>query len=130
MVDIGDLKAAFEQTVGAFNSRNLDACVASAHDRVVLFGAFSPFPAEGKEAVRQVYETFFTNYERASFTVIYPQFHVTGSTGVAWGYYALTAKPVDGPVETSYGRYTFTFAQPDGKWAAVAAHFSWLPSET
>lgn len=130
MLDISHLKAAFERTITAFNLRELDALVASAHDRVVLTGAFSPFSAEGKDAVRQVYETFFANYERTTFATVSAQFHVVGSTGVAWGYYALTAKLMDGPAKASYGRYTLTFAQSDGKWTLVAAHFSWLPSGT
>jgi hypothetical protein len=45
MADIGDLKAIFEQSVGAFNARHLDALMALCHDEVISFSTFRAVPA-------------------------------------------------------------------------------------
>jgi ketosteroid isomerase-like protein len=128
MADIDDLKATFEQFVGAFNAHNLDAWAALCHDSVVSFQPFSPFPVEGKAALRQVHQTTLANSESVSVTHINPQFRVIGATGVVWAHTAHVRKPKDGPMTTVFGRSTFTFAKSDGRWLMVASHGSGLPS--
>jgi ketosteroid isomerase-like protein len=128
MADIDDLQATFEQFVGAFNAHNLDAWAALCHDGVVSFQLFSPFPVDGKAALRQVHQTTLANSESASATHINPQFRVIGTTGVVWAHTALVLKPKDGPMTAVFARSTFTFAKSDGRWLMVASHISQLPA--
>ena len=41
----------------------------------------------------------------------------------------LALKPKDGPLATSFGRYTVTFVKSDGQWFQIVRHFSLLPPE-
>jgi hyperosmotically inducible protein len=124
------VRAAVEHVVRAENAHDLDAMLALAHDQVVFVGPFTAFPVEGKEAYRQVWQSFFAN-EQFTVTLTNPQVLTFGPTGVAWGLYTLMVKPKDGRLMTSAGRYTLTFTRTegDGKWLLVAFHASRLPSE-
>ena len=122
--DIDDLKATFEQETKAFNSRDFNAYVASAHDQVILFGIYPPFELEGIEAYRKRYFTLFSTHQSVTFTPLNPQFRVIGNVGVAWGHDKVELKPKDGPPETYAGRYTFVYMKTDGKWLRVVAHAS------
>ncbi len=117
-----------EQAVAAYNAGNLDAYADLWHDDVGLFGIISPFPALGKAAVRQYFQTIFANSESQTFTVINPQYRVIGTTGLVWLHYALAVKPKDGPMQILFGRSTFAFVKSDGKWLMVDLHASSLPS--
>ena len=127
--DLTDLKAAFEQGSKAANALDLDAFAATWHEQIVSFGPRLPFPVDGKPALRQSFQTVFANHESFSFTPINPQYRVSGNTGVAWGNYMLALKPKDGPLVTSFGRYTVTFVKSDGRWLQIVRHFSLLPPE-
>jgi ketosteroid isomerase-like protein len=127
--DVADLKAAFEQGSKAANARDLDAFAVSWHEQVVSFGPRAPFPLDGKPALRQNFQTVFANLESFTFTPINPQYRVIGNLGVAWGNYMLALKPTDGPLATTYGRYTVTFVKSDGQWLQMVRHFSLLPPE-
>jgi ketosteroid isomerase-like protein len=96
------------------------------HDRMVLFGIFSPFPIEGKEGFRQPVQEYFDDYVHAIFSPIDPDFRVMGTTGVAWGNFRLATQQKKGPSEHSDGRYMFTYAQGDGKWVLISMHYSLL----
>jgi ketosteroid isomerase-like protein len=122
--DLDELKASFAAEIKALDSRDLPATVALAHDGIVLFGLFSPFPINGKEAFRQAVQEYFTNYERATFEPVNPQFRIAGTTGMAWGYYQLSAKLKDGPSAYFHGRYLFTYTQAEGKWLIISMHIS------
>ena len=122
--DLEALKAIFAADIQAFNSHKPDAFVASAHDRIVLFGILSPFPADGKDEFRQIVQQYLADNERATFTAINPEFRIAGTTGIAWGHFSLTSKLKDGPLEYAHGRYTFTYTKADGKWVLVAMHLS------
>lgn len=128
MADIDEIKATFDQAVGAFNSRNLETFLSCWHDQVVLFDPDTPFPVDGKAAFRQAVQAIFANSESAFFVPINPQFRVIGNVGVAWGHFALPVKPKDGPMQTTFGRVTITFTKSDEKWLAVAQHLSRIPS--
>ena len=97
MADIDDLKATFEQIVGAINRRDAAAYASHWHEQMVAFPPFSPFPVDGKAALRPLAEANFTNSESVSFAPINPQCRVLGSTGIVWGHTALSIKPKDGP---------------------------------
>jgi ketosteroid isomerase-like protein len=126
--DLSALQARFEADMQAFNSHNADAFVASAHDEIVLFGILSPFPVDGKEEFRQVMQQYLADHESVTLAAINPEFHLSGTTGIAWGHYRLTHKLKDGPLEYSHGRYTFTYTQVEGRWVLVAMHYSPLQS--
>ncbi|MEW6300193.1 MAG: nuclear transport factor 2 family protein [Thermodesulfobacteriota bacterium] len=130
MEDLGTLRAEFQHLVDSFNTRNLDALVASVHDAVVQTGAFSPTAVDGKAAFREVYHAFFEECERATFTPINPHFRAGGTTGLSWGHFALSMKLKGGPMQIPAGCYTITFTKANGRWLVFAAHFSWLPQET
>jgi ketosteroid isomerase-like protein len=122
--DLDDLKASFKAEIEALDSRNLDNALALVHDGIVLFSLFSPFPVSGKDQFRQAVQEYFANYERATFAPVNPQFRIIGTTGVAWGYYQLSAKLKDGPSGYFHGRYLFTYTQADGKWLIISMHLS------
>lgn len=122
--DVEDLKAAFEQAVGAVSSRNLDALMAVVHDEAVYYFPSIPFPSDGKAVIRQAYQSTFTNHESITLRPINPQYRVIGPTGMAWGHFALARKPKDGPSATVFTRYTWNFLKVDGKWLIVTAHAS------
>ena len=130
MADIDDLRATFEQAVAAINRRDLNEYSALWHEQIVAFPPFSPFPVDGKAAVRQLAEANFANVESGSLMPINPQCRVIGTTGLAWGHAALSLKPKDGPLRTVFIRYTWTFAKTDGQWREVAVHGSLMPSGT
>ena len=122
----GDLEATFARLVEAFNSRDVNAYVASVHEQAVLFW-LSPFPIDGKEAYQQTLRAFFDNLESVTVTPINPQFRVIDSTGLAWGHAQFAVKPRGGLVATSYGRYLFSFTRAGGQWLVTSLHVSPLP---
>ena len=124
--DLAALKAGFDAEIDALNRRDLNAAVGPVHDRMVLFGIFSPFPIEGKDGFRQAVQDYFDDYEHAVLTPIDPDFRVVGTTGVAWGNFRLATKQKGGPSEYAHGRYMFTYAQVDGKWVTISMHYSLL----
>lgn len=124
--DLTTLKATFNAEIDALNQRDLNAALASVDDHMVLFGIFSPFPIEGKEGFRQAVQEYFADYEHVVFTPIDPDFKVVGTTGVAWGNFRIATKQKNGPSHYSDGRYMFTYAQAEGKWALISRHSSLL----
>ena len=82
--------------------------------------------AQSKAERRRDFEAIFANTERAIFTPIDPRFRVIGDHGIAWGHWALSVKPKDGPADTNYGRFTINYIKTNGKWLAISEHFSAL----
>jgi ketosteroid isomerase-like protein len=128
MADLAELRAAFGHVVGAFNTRDLDALAAVAHEQVTFFGALTPFPVDGQGALRDLFQTLFAYYESLTLSPINPQFSLVGPTGVVWGNMALVVQPQGGPPATLFARYTWTFVQAEGGWRVLAAHLSRLPT--
>ena len=128
MADVDELKAMFEHVVAAINRRDADAWVSIVHDDFVVFVPSSPFAVEGKEAFRQFAQVFFAGSESVTVTPINPQFRVIGETGIIWTHLALTIKPKDGPLQTTFVREVVTYAKVGGKWRAVDNHLSRIPS--
>lgn len=122
--DVDDLKTAFEQYVGAVSSRNLEALMILVHEEAVIYFPTIPFPSDGKAAIQQAYQSTFTNHESITLRPISPQYRVIGPIGLAWGHFALTRKPKDGPAATVFTRYSWTFGKADGKWVLVTGHAS------
>ena len=125
--DIDDFKAAFNKALNAYNSRG-DTFFTMSHEQVAVFNPGVPFAIEGKAAYEQAMRGSWAATESSTFKPINPQFRVVGSTGVAWGHYAMTIKPKDGAMRSAFGRYTIIFAKSGGKWLAVATHYSPIPS--
>lgn len=122
--DLEALTASFSAEVKALNARDIEAAVAEVDDGVVMFSLFSPFPIRGKVGFRQAVEEYITAYEEATFTPLDTKFNIAGTTGVAWGYYALTARLKDGPSGSFHGRYVWTYTQVEGKWRLLSLHLS------
>ena len=121
------LIAAFSTEIEALNTGDLNAAVAAVHDKVVLYGLYSPFPIEGKEAFRQAVQDYFDEQEHAMLEIVHPQYRLTGATGVAWGHYQLTRKLKGEPVDITPGQYMLTYVQTDGAWLVMSMHFAPLP---
>ena len=124
MADIDDLKAAFGQHMVALNQRDLEAFATLYHDHVVVFTDNAPFAVEGKAGFQQGVQTAWDNCGSLTLTPINPQFLVLGDTGLAWGHYAETVKPKDGPLQAVFARYTITFVKSQEQWRAAAVHVS------
>ena len=130
MADIDDLKATFEQIVGAISRRDAAAYSSFWHEQIVAFPPFSPFAVDGKATLRPLAEANFANAESVTFSPINPQCRVIGSTGIVWGHTALSVKPKDGPLSTTFARFMFILAKTEGQWREVAVHVSQIPSGT
>jgi ketosteroid isomerase-like protein len=128
MADLEDLKAVFGQVVGAFNSHDPEALYRLAHDDVTFFGALTPFPVDGRDTLRHLFQTMFGYYESLTLSPLNPHFQVVGPTGVVWGNASLVFKQPGNPASTVFARYTWTFVQSEGQWSILAAHISRLPS--
>lgn len=126
--DVEDLKATFEQVIGAINRSDADAWVSFLHDDFVAFPPFSPFAVEGKEAFRQFAQMLFAGCEQVTVTPVHPQFRVMGESGIIWTHLALTIKPKDGPLQTTFVREIVTYERSSGRWLAASNHISRIPS--
>jgi len=125
--DVDDFEAAFNKALKAYNSRD-NAFFTMSHEQVAVFNPGVPFAIDGKAAYEQSIKAFWATRESSTFRPINPQFRVIGSTGIAWGHCAVAIKPKDGGMRSAFGRYTIIFAKSDGKWLAVATHYSPIPS--
>ena len=122
--DLAALETTFKATTKALDARDLEAAVSVVDDGVVLFSLFSPFPVKGKAAFRQAVKDYFANYESAKFAPTNSRFRVIEATGIAWGFYELTAKLTDGPEGRFNGRFLYTYTQAGGEWKLISMHFS------
>ena len=125
--DVDDLKATFEKAVKAYNNQD-DAWFTLLHDQSISFNPTAPFAIDGNAAYKESMKRFWASMESTTFKPINQDFRVIGSTGVAWGHYALENKPKDGARETHFGRYMVIFAKSGEKWLGVASHYSSIPS--
>lgn len=121
------LIAAFNAEIEALNTGDLNTAVVAVHDKIVLYGLYSPFPIEGKEAFRQAVQEYFDEQEHATLEIVHPRYRLTGATGVAWGHYQLTRKLKGEPVDITPGQYMLTYVQIDGAWLVMSMHFAPLP---
>ena len=121
------LITAFNAEIEALNSGDLNAAVVTAHDKIVLYGLYSPFPIEGKQAFRQAVREYFDEQEHATLAIVHPRYRLTGATGVAWGHYQLTRRLKGEPVAMTPGQYMLTYVQVDGAWLMMSMHFAPLP---
>ena len=123
--DMAALKANFEAEFAGLNTNDLATTLAQAHEEVVLFGIFSPFPSNGKKEFEQAVQSYFGTYEKADFVPVSPQFRIVGTTAVSWGHYQLAATPKGGQqLSYSHGRYILTHVKVDGKWLILSMHIS------
>ncbi len=121
------LSQSFHAEIQALNTGDLEAAVSSAHEKIVLYGLYSPFPIEGKEAFGQAVKEYFEIHASAVLELVHPQYLVAGETGAAWGHYQLLTTLKGGTSATSYGQYMLTYARPAGEWLIISLHFAPLP---
>ncbi len=124
--DLAALRASFQAEIEALGTKNLEGAAAEAHDDIVIFGVFSPFPIVGKDAFRQAMQENFDESGQPTFTPSDSEFSIIGNTGVAWGNYQMMQQPGNSPT-SSQGHYIFTYAQADGKWKLLSMHISPQP---
>ncbi len=124
--ELAAVRRVFEADIRLFNGQDPTAFTAAAHKNVVLFGTLSPFAVEGKAAIQQLIQEYFTNHDYAKWAPGNAQFSIIGTSGLAWGHYTLRQQPKAGPRQILHGRYTFTYAWEEGKWLLVALDFSAL----
>ncbi len=128
--DLGELEKTFHAGIRALDTRDLEAASATVDENVVVFSLFSPFPIRGRSGFRDAVTEYFENYERATFAPSSPQFRAFGTTGLAWGFYQLTAKIEGGPPAYFNGRYLFTYVWTEGTWLVTSMHYSPLQHAT
>lgn len=119
--DLDELQAIFDQSLKALNTSNVDAWIALMEDGVVYFPYNLPFPVVGKDDNKKIWQAMFDENEKVTFIPIDPQFHIAGSTGVAWGYYVLVAQQAE-TIDAIFSRYTVTYAKTDDQWRIVVVH--------
>ena len=122
--DLTDVQKLFDRDIRLFNGQDPSAFSAAAHQEAVLFGTLSPFAVKGKAAIRQLVEGYFADHDYARWAPVNPKFSLTGTSVLAWGHYTLTEQRKVGPRRILHGRYTFTYAQVEGKWLLIALDFS------
>lgn len=126
--EINDLKATAEQLIAALNKGDLDTWATFVHEQAVGFYAFSPFPVEGKTALRQNFQGLLSTTENLAITSLNFQYRVVGDTGYVWGHVMIAFKPKDGPMRVSWARELMTYTKSGGKWRMVTVHVSAIPA--
>ncbi len=122
--DLADIQQAFEADIRLFNGQDPTTFTATAHDHVVLFGPLSPFAVEGKAAIQQLVQEYFTNHDYVRWRSVNAKFLVIETSGLAWGHYTVREQPRVGPRRILHGRYTFTYTKEEDQWLVVALDFS------
>ncbi len=95
--ELAAVQRVFEADIRLFNGQDPTAFTAAAHKNVVLFGTLSPFAVEGKAAIQQLIQEYFTNHDYAKWAPVNAQFSIIGTSGLAWGHYTLRQQPKAGP---------------------------------
>ena len=119
--DLDELQAVFDQSLKALNAGDVDTWIGLMDDGVVYFPINLPFPVVGKDANKKMWQAMFDEHEKVTFVPIDPQFHMTGSTGIAWGYYILIVQQTE-TIDAIFSRYTVTYARTDDQWRIVVVH--------
>ena len=122
--DLTDIQQAYEADIRLFNGQDPTTFTATAHENVVLFGTLSPFAVEGKAAIQQLVQEYFTNHDYVKWRSANAKFLVIETSGLAWGHYTVREQPRVGPRRILHGRYTFTYTKEEGRWLVVALDFS------
>lgn len=125
--EVDDLKATAERLIGALNAGDLDTWATLVHEQAVGFYAFSPFPVEGKAALRQNFQGLLSTTESLTITPLNFQYRVIGGTGYTWGHVVIAFKPKDGPLRISWAREIMTYSKVEEKWQMVTVHVSAIP---
>lgn len=123
-----DLKATAEKLIASLNKGDLDTWATLVHEQAVGFYAFSPFPVEGKAALRQNFQGLFSTTEHLAITPLNFQYRVVGDTGYVWGHVMIAFKPKDGPMRVFWARELMTYSKSGGKWRMVTVHVSAIPT--
>ncbi|MBI3245211.1 MAG: nuclear transport factor 2 family protein [Deltaproteobacteria bacterium] len=126
--EVDELKATAEQLIAALNKGDLDTWSTLVHNQAVGFYAFSPFPVEGKAALRQNFQGLLSTTESLTITPLNFQYRVVGDTGYTWGHVVIAFKPKDGPLRITWVRELMTYAKVGGKWQMVTVHVSAIPA--
>jgi ketosteroid isomerase-like protein len=126
--EVDDLKATAERLIAALNKGDLDTWAPLVHEQAVGFYAFSPFPVEGKVALRQNFQGLLSATESLTITPLNFQYRVIGDTGYTWGHVVIAFKPKDGPLRITWVRELMTYTKVGGKWQMVTVHVSAIPA--
>jgi uncharacterized protein (TIGR02246 family) len=116
---------AWKKAILAGDVDALIACYAT--DAVGWFSDFAP--AKGKEAIRQVYITFFQANIVKDVTFTNTHYHLCGDMAVGWGEYTfITTNKAGDNKMTSTGRFTEVAKKENGKWVYAVDHASDNPA--
>ena len=126
--EVDNLKATAERLIAALNKGDLDTWATLVHEQAVGFYAFSPFPVEGKVALRQNFQGLLSTTESLTITPLNFQYRVIGDTGYTWGHVVIAFKPKDGPLRITRVREVMTYTKVEKKWQMVTVHVSAIPS--
>ena len=98
------------------------------HDEMVAITATDRERLDGKHACLESWARFANATRIHSFEVIDPRVQVHGDTAIVTYYYDMTFE-MGGQTDRASGRDMFVMIRRDGKWLAVADHFSPYPEE-
>jgi len=118
-----------KEWVQAYNDGKVEGIRAQYADNAHLTSPWTPFRAEGKEAVVGAFAGAFQTFPTRMLTLRQPSIRVfNDATAVANGYFQVTLIDPKGQASTRFGRYSLTYVKLGGKWLIVEQHASVLPA--
>ncbi len=116
-----------QQWVRAFHEGNAEALSALYATDAVYYPALSPFPLEGRDAIRALFAGVFRTFPTRVLALRQVSTRVYGGTAVTDGYWTLTWADTKGNARTFHGRYSTVSLEVQGQRVIVDHHTSLLP---
>jgi uncharacterized protein (TIGR02246 family) len=122
---IAEAKALDKQFVDAYNSRDVDAVMATYWNSPDLV-SYPPdvMKAQGWQEVKNTFAQSFADMPPATLEVIETNYKVVGDAVISWGTWRFTINPPGGGSMEMKGRYTDVKTKRDGKWVYILDHAS------
>ena len=122
--ELAALQATFKRAVSSLNSGNLDGFLDTVHDEALSFYSCGPTSGkQGREACALDWKLFFDTTTAAKFETRNEQYRIIGTTGIAYGEYALSVNYNNqGRQVLHEGRYTMTYTKVGDAWQIIMQH--------
>jgi uncharacterized protein (TIGR02246 family) len=121
----GEVEAATQRWISAFNNRSTDDIVALYAPDAVFHGTSSPVLRDSPALVREYFKGL-ANAGDSRMAVGEHRVQLLGDVAINSGFYIRTST-VDGKTVQTPARFTFVYARRQGQWLIVAHHSSALP---
>jgi uncharacterized protein (TIGR02246 family) len=123
--DRGDVEAATQRWISAFNRKSTDDIVALYAPDAVFHGTSSALLRDTPALVRD-YFNGLSNLGTSTMATAEHRVQLLGDMAISSGFYIRTASDANKTVQTP-ARFTFVYARRGGQWLIVAHHSSALP---